>query len=231
MNWNKVASIFTVFISGGLIWFLYPHLQNAAALQSLIIGLGWKGVLLDILIISIQMLFPIVPFALLAGINIILFGPIGGYLLSLFGSVLGSSLGFWLARLLGQEWAKPKIQKLGKYAELPESRSFFIVLIGRMIPVLPAAALNFAAGLSPMKFRSFFLATLLGKIPMIAWESLIGHNFWYVFKYPKRFLKALIPGFLLFGSSSLLWYLSERKLKLKSAHTLDQTLHQKAEEF
>ena len=219
MSWNKVASVLTVCLSVGLIWFLYPHLQNATVLQALIVGLGWKGVILDLFIISFQMLFPIVPFALLAGINVILFGPIGGYLLSLSGSVLGSSLGFWLVRFLGQEWAKPKIQKLGKYTNLPESRSFFIVLIGRMIPVLPAAALNFAAGLSPMKFRSFFLATLLGKIPMVAWESLIGHDFWYVFKNPKGFFKALVPGLLLFGSSSLLWYLSERNLKLKKRNS------------
>ncbi|KJR46926.1 putative integral membrane protein [Desulfosporosinus sp. I2] len=215
LSQKKVASVVTICLSLALIWFLYPHLQNARALQILIYSLGWKGIVLDLLIITAQMLFPIVPFALLAGINVILFGPIAGYFISLTGSVFGSSLGFCLARSLGQEWAKPKLQKLGKWAELPESRSFFMVMIGRMIPVLPAAALNYAAGLSSMKFRSYFLATLLGKIPIVAWESWIGRDFWYIFKHPQSFLKALVAGLLLFGGVSLIWYFSSKRKLVK----------------
>ncbi|WP_298200265.1 VTT domain-containing protein [Desulfosporosinus sp.] len=210
LSQKKVASVVTIFLSLALIWLLYPHLQNAEALQILINKLGWKGIVLDLFIIFAQTLFPIVPFALLAGINVILFGPIAGYFLSLIGSVFGSSLGFCLARSLGQEWAKPKLQKLGKWAELPESQNFFMVMMGRMIPFLPAAAINYAAGLSLMKFRSFFFATVLGKIPIIAWESWIGRDFWYIFKHPQSFLKALVAGLLLFGGASLIWYFSSR---------------------
>ena len=159
------------------------------------------------------MVFPVVPFALLAGINTILFGWAGGYIISLTGSVLGSALGFWLARALGQDWAKPKLEKLGKWADLPESRSFYLVLMARLIPILPAAAVNYAAGLSPMKFRSFVLATLLGKIPIIAWESWIGHDFWRLLEHPRRFIKAALTGLIFFGTASVMWYFSERKLK------------------
>lgn len=54
-----------------------------------------------------------------------------------------------------------------------------------------------------MKFTSFLGATLLGKIPMIAWESWIGHDFWKLVHHPWRFAFSLIIGAFLIGSA---WY-------------------------
>lgn len=200
---RKKASLFTLVLSVILILFLYPKLQHPQDLQNLILQLGWIGIVLDLLVLAVQMLFPLIPFALLAGMNTLLFGWKLGFLLSLIGSLLGSMLGFMLARTLGQEWARPKLSKLGKWATLSEGKNFYLIVLARLIPVLPAAAVNYAAGLSPMKFTSFFGATLLGKIPMIAWESWIGHDFWNILNHPWRFALALLIGAL---GISCAWY-------------------------
>lgn len=208
---KKKTSLLTLAFTLILIVFLYPKMQNPHALQALIIQLGWKGILLDLVIISGQMIFPFIPFALLAGMNTLLFGWKLGFALSLIGSLLGSMLSFGLSRTLGQEWARPKLAKLGKWAKLSEGKNFYLIVLARLIPILPAAAVNYAAGLSPMKFTSFFWATLIGKIPMIAWESWVGHDFWNILNHPWRFVFALLIGALIIGCAWYGWKLLDQR--------------------
>jgi len=190
--------------------FLYPKLQHPADLRAFVAQWGLLSIFINLAIIMILALFPVIPFVLMAGINTLLYGWIGGFMLSLSGSLLGASLGFWLSRTLGQAWAQPKMTKLGKWGALLRGNSFSVVLLSRLIPVLPSAAVNYAAGLSLMTFSSFLLASLLGKIPMIVWESWVGHDLWLISHHPRRLLLALAIGALLFGSVGLYWYFSKK---------------------
>ena len=203
-------SFITLLISLTIVILLYPKLQHPAQLQAFVRQWGLLSIFIDLAIVMMLALFPVIPFVLMAGVNILLYGWIGGFMLSLTGSLLGASLGFWLARTLGQEWAQPKVTKLGKWGALLRGNSFTVVLLSRLIPVLPSAAVNYAAGLSLMTFPSFLLATLLGKIPMIVWESWVGHDFWRISHHPGRLLLALAIGALLFGSVGLYWYFSKK---------------------
>ncbi|TGE36247.1 TVP38/TMEM64 family protein [Desulfosporosinus fructosivorans] len=207
---KKHFSFITLLISLAIVVFLYPKLQNPTALKAFVSQWGLLSIFIDLVIVMILALFPVIPFVLMAGINTILYGWIGGFLLSLCGSLLGASLGFWLARTLGQAWAQPKMSKLGKWGTLLRGNSFSVVLLSRLIPVLPSAAVNYAAGLSLMTFPSFLMATLLGKIPMIVWESWVGHDLWRISHHPRRLLLALAIGVLVFGSVGLYWYFTKK---------------------
>jgi len=207
---KKILSYLTLLISLAIVIFLYPKLQHPADLKAFVAQWGLLSIIVDLVIVMILALFPVIPFVLMAGINILLFGWIVGFLLSLCGSLIGASLGFWLARTLGQTWAQPKMTKLGKWSTLLRGNSFSVVLLSRLIPVLPAAAVNYAAGLSLMSFQSFLLASLLGKIPMIIWESWVGHDLWHISHHPGRLLFALAIGAVVFGSVGLYWYFTNK---------------------
>lgn len=207
---KKFFSFITLLISLAIVVFLYPKLQNPEALKAFVSQWGLLSIFINLVIVMILALFPVIPFVLMAGINTLLYGWVGGFLLSLCGSLLGASLGFWLARTLGQAWAQPKMSKLGKWGTLLRGNSFSVVLLSRLIPVLPSAAVNYASGLSLMTFPSFLLATLLGKIPMIVWESWVGHDLWRISHHPGRLLLALAIGVLVFGSVGLYWYFTKR---------------------
>ncbi|EGW41251.1 VTT domain-containing protein [Desulfosporosinus sp. OT] len=210
---KKYCSFLTLLVSLIFVILLYPELQRPAALQTFVTQWGSISIIVDLFIITLLMLFPVVPFVLIAGVNTILYGWVGGFLLSLVGSLLGASLGFWLARTLGQTWAQPKVAKLGKWGTLIEGNCFSIVLLSRLVPILPSAAVNYAAGLSLMTFPAFLFATLVGKIPMIVWESWVGHSFWRVSHHPGQLLLSLGIGALLFGALGLYWYFSAKRLK------------------
>jgi uncharacterized membrane protein YdjX (TVP38/TMEM64 family) len=200
---KRYFSCLTLLVSLSLVILLYPKLQNPDDFQAFVTQWGWISIFIDLFIITLLMLFPVVPFVLIAGVNTILYGWISGCLLSLVGSLLGASLGFWLARTLGQAWAQPRMAKLGKWGTLIEGNSFSIVLLSRIIPILPSAAVNYAAGLSLMTYPTFLLASTLGKIPMIVWESWVGHDFWRMSHHSGRLLLSLAVGALLFGSVGL----------------------------
>lgn len=221
---KKSLSVLTLLVSLAFVIFLYPKLQHPAALLAFVKHWGLFGIFIDLFIITLLMLFPVVPFVLVAGVNTILYGGIGGFLLSLCGSMLGASLGFWLARNLGQEWAQPKVAKLGKWGEVIQGNCFSIVLLARLVPVLPSAAVNYAAGLSLMTFPSFLLATLCGKFPMVIWESWVGHDFWRMSHHPGRLLLALLIGGIIFGLVGAYWHIfakSQRNIlfDLKQSNT------------
>lgn len=193
---------------------LYPKLQHPEAFQVFVSQWGWIGIFVDLFIMMLLALFPVVPFVLIAGVNTLLYGWIGGFLLSLSGSLLGASVGFCLARTLGQAWAQPKMEKLGKWSVHIEGNSFSIILLSRLVPILPSAAVNYAAGLSLMSFPRFLLASFLGKIPMILWESWVGHDFWRATDHPGRLLLSLAIGILLFSIIGLYWYVSIKRLRV-----------------
>lgn len=210
---KKYVSLLMLAISFTIVILLYPKLQNPDTFQAFVLQWGWLGIFVDVLVMMLLSLFPVIPFVLIAGVNTLLFGWIGGFLLSLVGSLLGSSMGFWLARSLGQSWAQPKIGKLGKWGIHIEGNSFTIILISRLIPILPSAAVNYAAGLSLISFPKFLLASFIGKIPMILWESWVGHDFWQMTDHPGRLLLALAIGAFFFGLISFCWCVSVKRHK------------------
>ncbi len=191
---SKIRSLLTLSVSIVLMLWLYPKASQPEGLRELLQTWGTAGVVLDLLILALQMLFPIIPFPLLAGINALAFGWPLGFLFALSGSMLGSSLGFWLARNLAPQrfrtWLPIWFQSQGTTIQ----EGFIPVLLARLVPLIPAAAVNYLAGLSSMRFATFFWASLLGKIPIIAWETTLGQNVWQISSHPWRFLLTLSAG-------------------------------------
>lgn len=219
---HKIISVLTLIISLALIILIYPKLQNPTLIQAYVTQWGSIGIIIDLFVITLLMLFPVVPFVLIAGANTLLYGWVFGFILSLAGSIMGASLGFYLSRTIGQKWAQKKADKLGKWGRALKGNSFFIVLVSRLIPILPSTAINYAAGLSLMTFPSFFFATLIGKIPMILWESWIGHDFWLISHNTGRLFLGIAIGTILFGSIGLISYYSKIRFKQSVPHPLPQ---------
>jgi len=103
------------------------------------------------------------------------FGFFKGSLLTIIGALCGGSLAFFITRYLGQDVIKRFIKKdisiLGKHTQ---EKGFLVILILRLIPLVPFDVISYSAGLSGIKYKDFFLATLLGIIPGVAVFSNIG---------------------------------------------------------
>jgi uncharacterized membrane protein YdjX (TVP38/TMEM64 family) len=146
---------------------------------------GPYAILISMLMIAICVFFPIIPFTVLGGIIGALFGATKGLMISYSGAMIGTMLFFFISRYGFRDWAQNTLQKYPRvmeYQNLLNRKSFIAILVGRLIPVIPAPVFNSACGLSKVDWRIFFYASAIGKIPNIFIVSYAGanvvHNKW-----------------------------------------------------
>lgn len=185
--------------------------QVATEIQSY----GWIAIFVSMGAIVIQTFFPVVPFVLLAGANVMAFGFGLGFSISWFSAVFAALSNFLLARYALRDWAESKmghhnfVRKLNNQAE---TRGFVIILLSRLIPVLPSSAINTAAGVSKVSFRSFFFATILGKLPAVFFESILGH---FVINWQENKGKLILIFIFLLVFTLTLNYFKRNKITLR----------------
>ncbi|MDT0320575.1 TVP38/TMEM64 family protein [Streptomyces millisiae] len=106
-----------------------------------------------------------------------LFGLPYGLTVAAVGTTLGALLGFAAGRLLGRDAARSLLDRSAALSRLEErltDRAFRGVLVLRLLPVVPFAAVNLGAAVSRMRWPPFAAATLLGTVPGNAVAVLAG---------------------------------------------------------
>lgn len=124
-------------------------------------------------------LIGVIPSVFVTGANIIFFGPIKGFFISLIGETIGAYITFIVYRKgfkKSAENIKSKYELVRKIVESSGRKTTFLVFEGRLIPFMPSGVVNLAASISNINIILFTIATLIGKIPSIALESLISYD-------------------------------------------------------
>lgn len=167
-----------------------------AAIRDYIQSFGKSAVLVYIIayvLNTISVLPPIAPLSLAAGL---IFGPFYGALYLMLAAVLGTSATFMISRY----FARALVDRMAKgrfrdFDERLKANGFMTVFFLRVIPLLPYEVLNYASGLSKIRFKDYFLATLLGLIPGVAIAAFFGGSLGEI----RVFKDILAPKFLAAG--------------------------------
>lgn len=96
------------------------------------------------------------------------FGLVMGVVLVSAGSVLGAAAAFLVGRFFARDWVAQRVQRLPRFRALDAATrhdGFLIVLLARLSPLFPFNLLNYALGLTAVKFRDYFIATWIGMLP------------------------------------------------------------------
>lgn len=111
-------------------------------------------------IMFLQNLLNFFPIILVITLNVSILGLWGGYLFSLFCTVIASTIIFLVIRYMFIDMkAAPKYEK---YTEKIGKNGFLYVFIARLIPIMPTNVINIASGLSSIRLTHYVLATILG---------------------------------------------------------------------
>jgi len=97
-----------------------------------------------------------------------LFGWMAGALLSALGATFGASGSFIMSRALAHDFMMEKFGRTPWFKKLDEgicNGGLFFIMFVRIVPIFPFSGTNFSAGLTKIKFRDYFLGTLLGVMP------------------------------------------------------------------
>ena len=173
------ALILTVLGAVGLALVLGP--PDIPAMRSRVDEAGIWGPALFLALYAGLALIPC-PKALLTAAGGALFGMFAGAALSLTGALVGAIISFGVGRLLGREAVDRLIRgRLARVDTLLADHGLSAVLVVRLVPLVPFIAINYAAGLSGVRFRHYVLGSALGMVPgSLAYAALgaYGTNPW-----------------------------------------------------
>lgn len=131
-------------------------------------------VLIGLYVLSSVILFPATFFTVLAGA---LYGTFDAMVYVTIGANLGASLAFFLGRKFSFGFAQKALHKHFPEAEKEILSNGFSWVFGlRLLPVTPFVFFNYAAGLTPIRWRDYALGSLLGMLPMTFVYATLGSS-------------------------------------------------------
>ncbi|MGN7471193.1 TVP38/TMEM64 family protein [Brevibacillus sp. SAFN-007a] len=175
-------------------------LTNIEAVAEWIRSWGMLGVIGSILLNIVISVAGILPSIFLSGANAVVFGLYGGFFISLTGEVLGAGIAFLLYRYVIQKADRrkklAKVKWLSALNGATRARKGLAVVLLRLNPLIPSGVINLGAAMTNISLADFLLATLVGKIPSMAFETFVGHDLVYFGENKFRLLVALAAGAL-----------------------------------
>lgn len=105
-----------------------------------------------------------------------LFGPVLGTFVNLTGATLGAGLAFLLSRYLAANWVEQKTAgRLRQLKEGVEGEGWRFVAFVRLVPLFPFNLLNYALGLTRIRFLHYLIASYVSMLPGAAAYSYLGY--------------------------------------------------------
>jgi len=141
-------------------------LKDATVLKEWINSLGMLGPLMIITLIAAAIVMSPIPSAPIALTSGALYGHTAGTVYVVVGAELGAVCAFFIARLSGFDILQNKLgQRFSKNLVGSQNTLMGIVFVSRLLPFVSFDFISYAAGVTPLTFWRFALATLAGIIP------------------------------------------------------------------
>ncbi|MGL5756071.1 MAG: TVP38/TMEM64 family protein [Paraclostridium sp.] len=144
--------------------------------KNYILSFGIWAPTVSFILMVLQSIVAPIPAFIITFANAGLFGWVNGAILSWTSSMAGAALCFYIAKFLGRD----VVVKLTSNEALNKVDNFFgrygnyAILIARLLPFISFDIVSYAAGLTSMKFSTFFIATGIGQLPATIIYSYIG---------------------------------------------------------
>lgn len=164
---RSIISLLTLVVFLGiLIWLSFNvDIPEPEVLRNIIQGYGWAGWLIFIGITALIAIPPI-PVTIPALVTGSLYDIIAGSLFSFTGILIGSWIGYWLARFTVQELTFKLLGRHGLTVKKYLSNAGFLAMCTtRLMPGLPYWPVNYGAGALGISQSAFLSATLIASIP------------------------------------------------------------------
>lgn len=107
-----------------------------------------------------------------------LYGFFRGYLISIVGAIIGSTIVFYFTRILGQSavytiFGEEKSEYYRR--KINSGKCLTILFYIYLIPGIPKDIIAYVAGISSIDFKKFTLISVIGRSPGMAGSLLMGH--------------------------------------------------------
>jgi len=198
----KIAIVLVLVL--GSAWLLWAHsewFENPRLVKVEVLSWGIWGPLVYMLLYAVGPSF-LVPGAVMTIAGGLAFGTLRGSVYSLVGADAGALIAFAAGRFLGRSFVEHVVG--GRFEKLLAHigrHGFQIIFYLRLVPLIPYNALNLMAGASPITFRDYFWASMIGMVPGTILFAFLGDALWH--PTSPRFFLALASIALCFAGGEL----------------------------
>jgi uncharacterized membrane protein YdjX (TVP38/TMEM64 family) len=163
--------------------------RNPQLIKAKVVGWGAWGPIGFMLLYAFgpSLLVPGAVMTLAAGLA---FGTVWGSVYSILGADMGALVAFGAGRFLGKGFVNSMLSgRFGETLDKIARNGFQIILYLRVFPIIPYNALNLLAGASPISFKDYFWASMIGMVPGTILFAFLGNELWH--PTSPRFMLAL----------------------------------------
>jgi len=158
-------SLLLLLVAGITTAVIYRDQFDATALENWVNNAGSAGPVVFMLIYAVgTVLF--LPGAVLTLAGGALFGPVFGTFYNLTAATIGAMISFLAARYLAHDWVEKKTAgRMKALKQGVEGEGWKFVAFVRLVPLFPFNVLNYALGLTKIKFSHYSIATYIFMLP------------------------------------------------------------------
>jgi len=161
--------------AGIVLALLYRDRLDATALEAWVSSAGMVGPLAFIVIYALATVL-FLPGSVLTLAGGALFGPALGTAYNLTGATLGAGLAFLISRYLASGWVQRRAsRRLRQLAQGVEKEGWRFVAFVRLVPLSPFNLLNYALGLTRVRFSHYLVATCVFMLPGAVAYTYLGY--------------------------------------------------------
>lgn len=188
LNYGRLVTL-ALLVLAVLLYLLVPAVKNTVNTVTAVLGsanvdaviayirsFGGYAVVISFSLMVFSSLLAPLPAFLITVSNAAIFGWWQGAVLSWSSAMVGAALCFLIARALGRD----VVEKFAGKGALASVEGYFkkygskTILVCRLLPFVSFDAVSYFAGLTPIKFWPFFLATGIGQLPATLVYSYVG---------------------------------------------------------
>lgn len=165
--------------------------------------------------IAISMIIDIVinivgflPSIFISTANGVVFGIFTGTVVSWLAETIGVIISFFFMRTLFRHKAQKIIEKSKMLSKLDEYSTLKAMIVARAVPYSPNGLVTALGALSHISYRDYIIGCLIGKLPSVAVEVVVGHDVVMMQDNSMRLTILVIAIAVIYGG---LWYWNRRR--------------------
>ncbi len=193
-QWSKkkifMAILFTIIIIISIYVFVQTIIKKTFLFETIrdyfilpLLELSFWAVFIFLFLMVLQSLIAPIPSELVLLSGAMIFGLWKGVILGIIGSMLSAAITYYISNKGGRAILEATGEKIGLadkmisiMDEWIERWGFWAIVVGRAVPVIMFDPVSYAAGISNIKPKHYYIATLIGSIPRAIFYAYLGYG-------------------------------------------------------
>lgn len=174
--------------------------SSVASFKDFILSTGKFGMFIYVLIQFLQVIFLPIPSMIITLAGVAIYGPALGALLCSIGVLTASCTSFLIGKVFGFKvvsWLAGE-KNATKYAKILNEKGKFFLIVAFLLPLFPDDMLCLIAGITTMKFKTFFIIASITRPIGVIFMSYFGGGYiipfagWGLFVWPIILVLAIV---------------------------------------